>query len=177
MKRIVSQIIFFVLLAAVLAVIRNVAAPGGIEWVGHWSGMSPGSTDSTEVPLSAAPGDPPFLTFAEAVALHDNPDVIFVDARYPEEYEEGAIPGAVLLPFEAFDDYWPGAEPLLPKDRHLITYCSGDECELSLFLARLLKDMGYDRVSIFYGGARLWRDNGMSLDTLKAPVPGAQLEG
>lgn len=177
MKRAVSQIIFFVVLAAVLAVIRNVAAPGGIDWVGHWSGIDPPGADSAGVPLSAAPDDPPFLSFSQAVVLHDDPDVIFVDARYPEEYEEGTIPGSVLLPFEMFDEYWPSVEPLLPKDRPLVTYCSGDECELSLFLARLLRDMGYQNVSVFFGGARLWQESGMPLDTLPAPEPGAQLEG
>jgi rhodanese-related sulfurtransferase len=177
MNRTTSQILFFVILAAILAVIRNVAAPGGIDWVGHHSGISLVNGEEGEVPESASPDDPPFLTYEEAAAFFNDPDAVFLDARYPEEYEEGSIPGAVLLPFEEFDDYWPGVEPLLTPDQPIVTYCSGTECELSLFLARLLKDMGYEHVSIFYGGARLWERSGMPLDTVKAPPPGAVREG
>jgi len=181
MKRAIPQILFFVVLAVILGVVRNVAAPGGIEWVGNWTGIDPtaavGDDGTVEPPPSYEPAtDPPLVTPAEARQLHADPNVIFVDARYPEEYEEGSIPGAVLLPFEMFDDYWPGVEPVLPVERTIVTYCSGAECEMSIFLARLLRDYGYKDVRIFHGGARLWVEEGLPMDTLTAPPPGATPE-
>lgn len=176
MNRVVKQVMFFLIVAAALGLGRNVAGPDRIAWVGEWGTVKAAAGDSTALPASADADDPPFITLEEAVALHGDANVIFLDARYPEDYEEGCIPGALLLPFEEIDDYWYGVEARLPKDHHIVTYCSGDECELSLFLARYLRDEGYEHLSIFYGGARLWEENGMPMDTVKAPPPGAELE-
>ncbi len=173
MTRVCGQIIFFIIVAAILAIGRNTVAPGKIAWVGDWGKPAIAEGDSVIRPASAEPNDPPFLTFAQAKELFEDKDnVIFVDARYPEDYETGHIPGAVLLPFEMYDDYWPGVEPRLPKNKRIVTYCSGEECELSLFLARLLRDNGYTDVAIFYGGALKWQEHQMPLDTSKAPPPG-----
>lgn len=176
MNRVVRQIAFFLVVAAVLGLGRNVVGPGRIAWVGEWGTVKAAAGDSTALPASADTDDPPFITLEQAVALHGDSNVIFLDARYPEDYEEGAIAGAVLLPFEMLDDYWPGVEPRLPKDRHIVTYCSGDECELSLFLARYLRGEGYEHLSIFYDGARLWEEKGMPMDTVQAPPPGAEMD-
>jgi rhodanese-related sulfurtransferase len=108
----------------------------------------------------------------QAVTKHGDPGVIFVDARYPADYELGHIKGAVLLPFEQFDDYWSAVEERLPRDREIVTYCGGSDCELSLFLARLLRQKGYNRVSIFFGGAQKWQEQGMPMEKGPAPPPG-----
>lgn len=174
MKRLFAQILFFVITATVLAVGRNTIAPGRIAWVGEWSKPAVVEGDSIIRPASAEPNDPPFLTFAQArTHFEDKDNVIFVDARYAEDYQSGHIPGSICLPFELFDDYWPGVEPRLPRDKKIITYCSGEDCELSLFLARLLRDKGYNDVAIFYGGAVKWQENNMPMDTNAAPPPGA----
>ena len=72
-----------------------------------------------------------------------------------------------------FDDYWPGASTRLPPERPIVIYCSGSECELSLYLGRLLiEDYDFTDVSIFYGGSGMWADAALPMDTLKAPLPG-----
>jgi rhodanese-related sulfurtransferase len=173
MKRLFAQIMFFVITATVLAVGRNTVAPGKISWVGEWGKPTVVEGDSIIRPASADADDPPFLTFTQARAMFEDKDnVLFVDARYPEDFETGHIPGSILLPFEMFDDYWAGVEPRLPKDKKIVTYCSGEDCELSLFLARLLRDKGYNDVAIFYGGALKWQENRMPMDTAAAPPPG-----
>ena len=174
MNRLCAQIVFFIITATVLAVGRNTLAPGKIAWIWEWGKTAAVEGDSVIRPASAEPNDPPFLTFSQASALYDDSgNVIFVDARYAEDYETGHIPGSVLLPFELFDDYWAGVEPRLPKDKKIVTYCSGEDCELSLFLARILRDKGYPDIAIFYGGALKWQENHMPMDTSKAPPPGA----
>jgi len=173
MRRILGQVVFLTVLAAVLGAGRNLVAPGGIPWVGQWGASEAAAGDSIVPPPSAQPGDPPFLTLLQAVAKHADPSVIFVDARYPADYERGHISGAVLLPFEMFDDYWAGVEERLPRDREIVTYCEGSECELSLFLARLLRNKGYKNISIFFGGSQLWQERGMPMEKGPAPPPGA----
>lgn len=173
MSRLFAQIMFFIIVASVLAVGRNTVAPGKIAWVGQWGKSVVMEGDSIIRPASADPDDPPFLTFAQAKEMFEDKDnVLFVDARYPEDFEMGHIPGSVLLPFEMFDDYWAGVEPRLPEDKKIVTYCSGEDCELSLFLARVLRDKGYTQLFIFYGGALKWQENGMPLDKSPAPPPG-----
>ena len=173
MKRTFAQIAFFIVSAAILAVGRNTLAPGKIPWVGEWSKPAVSEGDSMPRPKSSQANDPPFLTFEEAKAMYGSPDVIFVDARYPEDYTAGHINGAMLLPFEMFDDYWPAVEQKMPKDKEIVTYCGGEDCELSLFLARWLRDKyGYKDVYIFFGGAVKWKEHNMPVDTSPAPPPG-----
>jgi rhodanese-related sulfurtransferase len=153
---------------------RNAVVPGGIEWVGDWAKQdsiaAAVSADPMAKPPSAQPDDPPFLSFNEALTKFDDPDVIFVDAREPVEYEAGHIKGAVLLPFDWLDDYWSDAVAQLSKDKEIVTYCSGAECELSLFLARYMRDEGYENISIFYGGWLQWMEEGAPI--AKGPPAG-----
>jgi rhodanese-related sulfurtransferase len=109
------------------------------------------------------------LNLAEASALYQNPEIVFLDARYPEEYARGHIERAMLLPVEAeeevFDAYWREIKPLLDTNTLIVTYCSGVECESSLFLARYLRDeLGYDSVMIFFGGWRRWEKAGLPVE-------------
>ena len=174
MKKAITQMLLLGFIAVILGVGRNVAAPGGIAWVGSWPHVSV-DTDSVVPPPSAQKDDPPLLTFADAQAKFEDPDVIFLDAREPEDYNAGHIARALSLPFEQLDTYWPEVEAKLPKDREIVTYCSGAECELSLFLARHLRQLGYEKVSIFYGGWLKWQNEKMPIDSAQASTqPAAQ---
>lgn len=170
MKRLISQVVFLVLAAAVFSVARNAVAPGGIDWVGDWeqrdSVLAAVAENPEALPPSAQPDDPPFLNLPQAQEKFES-GAIFIDAREPEEYTAGHIEGALRLPFERFDEYWPFVEPVIfdSKDKEFVTYCSGAECELSLFLARHLRTLGYNNVSIFFGGWSQWQENGGPIAT------------
>src|SRR3972149_4973184 len=71
------------------------------------------------------------------------------------------ISKALNLPFEEFEKYYPKVERLLTKDKNIITYCDGTECEASLFLARLLRDKGFKNLKIFFGGWTEWNKAGL----------------
>ncbi|HEX9750819.1 MAG TPA: rhodanese-like domain-containing protein [candidate division Zixibacteria bacterium] len=167
------QILFLLSAAVVLGLLRNAVAPGSIPWRGQWGPPQVAPGDSTGVPQSAQPDDPPFITLQKAAEMHADPNVVFIDARDPEDFEMGCIPGSILLPFEMFDDYWPAVSERLSQDRPIVAYCSGSECEASLMLARLLvQEHGYEHVYVFFGGATMWEDAGMPMDTIPAPPPG-----
>ena len=172
MKRLIAQVLFFVIAASLLGIARNAVAPNGVDWVGDWSQrdsvVAAVAEDPTALPPSAQADDPPMLTLPEAAALQGQPDVVFIDAREPEEFQAGHIPGAVNLPFDYFDEYYPIVEQEVPKDKHIVTYCSGAECELSLFLAREMRRMGYTNISIFFGGWGMWTDSGKSVESADA---------
>lgn len=92
------------------------------------------------------------LTAAQAKARMDSGDeVIILDVRTPEEYAQGHIPGAVLLPVTSIGS---DTAKLLPdKDAEILIYCrSGNRSRQA---TNMLVDMGYTAVYDF-GGINSW---------------------
>lgn len=117
-----------------------------------------------EFPPSYEPGDS-LLALEDAYNLFLNGDVIFIDARDPVEYEDGHIKGAINLPFDWWEDYWDEVRPLLDAEKEIVAYCGGQDCELSLFLARDLKRQGFERSYVFFGGWEKWINGGLPIET------------
>ena len=74
-------------------------------------------------------------------------DYIIVDARTEEEYAEGHIPGAILIPEYEIADR---AQSELPdKDQLILVYCrSGRRSKIA---SQALADLGYTNVKEFGG--------------------------
>ena len=88
------------------------------------------------------------ISGAEAKALMDSESgYIIIDARTQEEYDEGYIPGAVLIPEYEIADR---AEKELPdKDQLILVYCrSGRRSKIA---AEELVKLGYTNVKEFGG--------------------------
>ncbi len=89
-------------------------------------------------------------------------DVIFLDARRPARYREGHVPGAYSTSLEDEE----ALDELMPKLRNaaiVVVYCTGGDCEDSIFLARdLVYRHGLDRelIWIFEGGWNEWTTAG-----------------
>lgn len=92
------------------------------------------------------------ITADQAKALIDGGGVIILDVRTPEEFDQGHIKGALLLP-----DYEVGAKAatILPdKDAKILIYCrSGHRSALA---AKELIVMGYSDVLDFGGLQTDW---------------------
>jgi rhodanese-related sulfurtransferase len=162
-----KQFLLLGILSAVLGLGVNLFSPNKIPYVGEYRELSRG--DGPIIPPTAEPGDPPFMAISEAHLEHQQGTAIFVDARSEEEFLCGTIPGSVLIPFEYMPDgdlsvYFDSALAGAPKDQRIITYCSGEECDLSLHLARNLLDFGYTDVYIFFGGSREWENAGLEIE-------------
>ena len=88
------------------------------------------------------------ISGAEAKALMDSESgCIIIDARTQEEYDEGHIPGAILIPEYEIADR---AERELPdKDQLILVYCrSGRRSKIA---AEALVKLGYTNVKEFGG--------------------------
>ena len=88
------------------------------------------------------------ISGAEAKALMDSESgYIIIDARTQEEYDEGHIPGAILIPEYEIADR---AEKELPdKNRLILVYCrSGRRSKIA---AEELVKLGYTNVKEFGG--------------------------
>jgi len=158
----IRQAVLLTILALILAALSNTVLPNRIPYVGEWPSLA--GSDSVIVPPSAEEGDPPFISLDEAAALSQSSNVIFLDARDPEDYIYGRIAGALNLPFEMLDDYWDSVTLQMPKDKQYIAYCSGDECETSLLLGREMVYQGYEKVYVFFGGWREWERAGLPVE-------------
>ena len=93
------------------------------------------------------------ISGAEAKALMDSESgYIILDVREQDEYDEGHIPGAILIPYGEIADR---AEKELPdKDQLILVYCrSGRRSKIA---AEELVKLGYTNVKEF-GGIIDWK--------------------
>lgn len=140
------------LVAVVLALGVNRFRTDGIPLVVDWS---------PEARLKAATGDGMVIPLNEAVAFYDAREAVFVDARPPDIYAEGHIPGALNVPWQQVNDYLDKFfEKVTDTKTIVIAYCDGEACSLSEDLALMLSDMGYEKVKVLINGWTVWTQNG-----------------
>ena len=88
------------------------------------------------------------ITAEEAKQLMDSEEgYIILDVRAQEEYDEGHIPGAILIPHTEIDAR--AEEVLTDKDQLILVYCrSGRRSKLA---AEALVELGYTNIKEFGG--------------------------
>jgi rhodanese-related sulfurtransferase len=98
-----------------------------------------------------------------AIALHGDPEVVFVDLRDPRELErEGMIPGAFHAP-RGMLEFWidptsPYFKEVFGSKKRFVFYCqSGWRSALA---TRAVQEMGLAPVAHVAGGFRAWKDAG-----------------
>jgi len=101
------------------------------------------------------------------LAIVENPDLILIDVRTPEEVaNNGAIdaPNVVFVPLEEFvamQDEWPA-----DKDASIVTYCgSGHRSTIAM---TILWSYGYTNVQSLKGGFADWVDAGYPVVEVEA---------
>ncbi|MGA3217286.1 MAG: molybdopterin-synthase adenylyltransferase MoeB [Acidimicrobiales bacterium] len=83
-------------------------------------------------------------------------EALFLDVREPDEYAQGAVPGAVHLPRGMLELQVEGRVP--DKDRKIVVYCAGGT--RSALAAQSLGQLGYTEVVSMAGGFNKWKDEG-----------------
>jgi rhodanese-related sulfurtransferase len=106
---------------------------------------------------------PTFILFEEALGFFNSGEGLFVDARHEYDYKLGHIKGAVNLPLKEFDTHT-AVYAGWPKDKLLVVYCDGAECNSSVELAKKLSAAGFTNVKIFFGGWTEWQTNQKSTE-------------
>ena len=87
---------------------------------------------------------------------------IFHDVRSPEEYSQGHIKGAVLIPVTEISE----RISELPKDKPIIAYCDGSGCSRSGKAAIILMENGFEQVYDMIGrGVFEWQEKGYPFET------------
>jgi sulfur-carrier protein adenylyltransferase/sulfurtransferase len=93
---------------------------------------------------------------ATAEAQIGAPGTIVLDVREPDEYEQGALPGAIHIPRGHLESQIEGRLP--DREAPVVVYCAGGV--RSAFAARTLQELGYKDVVSMAGGFGRWKDEG-----------------
>ena len=140
---------------------------------GDWARTSRPCPDFCIQPMVPAPGVTP-VGELEILQFLQDPDVVVVDGRVRPNFEGGAIPGAINIPYtEAADRLGElGCEPdfegfLCEGDgvKSVALYCNGPWCGQSPAAARRMIAAGFPAEKIYYyrGGMQAWRMLGLTV--------------
>ena len=98
---------------------------------------------------------------AEADRRRQQPGTVVLDVREPDEYDQGALPGALHIPRGHLESQIEGR--VLDHDAPVVIYCAGGV--RSAFAAKTLHELGYTDVVSMAGGFGRWKDEGREWKT------------
>jgi rhodanese-related sulfurtransferase len=133
----------------------NLVRPERLPLIADWT---------LEGRLKAMFGKTAVISFEEAKQAFLSKNGAFLDARPVNEFRTAHIRGARNLPLQDFDEYFDQATADLDLESLIITYCDGEQCILSINLAKKLKDMGFKNVRILVNGWTLWNEHHLPLE-------------
>jgi sulfur-carrier protein adenylyltransferase/sulfurtransferase len=84
-----------------------------------------------------------------------------LDVREPDEYDQGAIPGAIHIPRGHLESQVESR--LLDRNAEVIIYCAAGV--RSAFAAKTMQELGYTNVASMAGGFGRWKDEGRAWKT------------
>jgi len=117
--------------------------------------------------LATAKGNIREITTEEAEAELARPGAVLLDVREPDEYEQGALAGAVHLPRGNLETSIEGRIP--DKAAHVLVMCAGGV--RSAFAADTMQQLGYTDVASVAGGFNRWKDEGRAWSAPRALSP------
>ncbi len=135
MKKIYSAILASIVIVAIIS--------------GCLSGTSP-SEKSRHVDVSVQQGK----------EMIDNGEVFILDVRTQEEYDEGHIMGATLIPLDELDRRLKE----LPQDKKILVYCRTGQ--RSLTASEKLENSGFTQIYNMKGGITEWKNAGYEVTIL-----------
>ena len=139
--------------SAAIGIVVNQVSPRGIPLF-----STTATADSPPAP--ALPKGMRGVDLPEARSSFDEHAALFLDARSPEDYAEGHVPGALSLPAYEFDGRFPDIADRVEEAQSIIVYCDGVECSDSIHVAERLVEYGFSHVAVFESGWRAWAESG-----------------
>ncbi len=135
MKKIYSAILASIVIVAIIS--------------GCLSGTSP-SEKARHVDVSVQQGK----------EMIDSGEVFILDVRTQEEYDEGHIMGATLIPLDELDSRLKE----LPQDKKILVYCRTGQ--RSLTASEKLENSGFTQIYNMKGGITEWKNAGYEVTIL-----------
>ncbi|MCX6568599.1 MAG: rhodanese-like domain-containing protein [Candidatus Aminicenantes bacterium] len=101
------------------------------------------------------------ITIQEAEDLWAAGEAAVFDARPERPFREGHVPRARNLPATGSKLKIPPDVLELQRERTLVVYCEGGDCQSSLALAKRLHDGGFKDIRVMTGGWEEWKKAGL----------------
>ena len=120
--------------------------------------------------IAAAEAEVVTVELADALKLHGDPDVVFVDVRVPRElWRDGAIAGALHCPRDMVE-FWvdpesPYAKPVFQQGKRYLFYCAAGDGWRSALSAQAAQVVGLEKAARVRGGFKGWREAGGPVET------------
>jgi len=93
---------------------------------------------------------------AAADEWRQRPGAVILDVREPDEFDQGALPGAIHIPRGHLESQIESKVP--GKDSPVLIYCAS--AVRSAFAAKTMQELGYTDVAHMLGGFNRWKDEG-----------------
>jgi rhodanese-related sulfurtransferase len=159
MTRSFAELIILMTFSVFIAFSLNALNPNGIPLFGQWDPdrglISGGGPCSSTADL---------IEDIDVMDIYLRSEAVFVDSRSSEDYISGHIPRSVSLPVGEFDWRIDDFLDRYPLDTPLLVYCSAPDCHDSTDLSAMLKEYGYQKVSIYYKGFSGWDSAGRPIE-------------
>ncbi|MFB3851530.1 MAG: rhodanese-like domain-containing protein [Acidobacteriota bacterium] len=145
MKHYFVQALVILVLGSIFGLVYNALSPSGIPLFA--------AQDTTVTGFKMMTTDEVMLYMKEKKI-----SIIVVDARSPEEYGLGHIPGAINIPDTDVENYYKKYQDKLKKAELIIVYCSGGSCGSSEEVASQLikKGIPASKVAVHQDGLPGW---------------------
>lgn len=145
MKHYFVQSLVILVLGSLFGLVYNALSPSGIPLFA--------AQDSTVTGFKVMTTDEVMLYMKEKKVA-----IIVVDARSPEEFGLGHIPGAINIPDTDVENYYNKYQDKIRKAELIIVYCSGGSCGSSEEVASQLikKGIPASRVAVHQDGLPGW---------------------
>jgi len=107
-------------------------------------------------PVKVAKEDLVDFAFIRKQVEKPDANVVLIDSRPLPRFQQGTIPGAINIPYTAWDKV---AAKLLPADKskQLVFFCQGVTCQLSPLSQRKAVGMGYKNTKVYHEGVPEWQ--------------------
>jgi rhodanese-related sulfurtransferase len=184
-KRVLQEALLVAVIGAILAFLANSLSPRGLKLTRDYDNRKPLAVTNALVTLNSTNAPSPAETLAadlqaqglqlarsnQVLKFFHDPGyqqglIAFLDARHPEDYEQGHIPKAYLFDYAHPEAYVAGVFPACQIALQVVVYCNGGQCEDSERAALFLRDLGIPREKLFVyaGGITEWRSNALPIE-------------
>jgi rhodanese-related sulfurtransferase/uncharacterized membrane protein YphA (DoxX/SURF4 family) len=151
--------------AVVLVVVASVAGVVGNKYSKHGVVLFPRPHKGLEI-----------VTTDRARLLHEQ-NTLFLDARSPDLFGEGHVPGAYNFDFYNSNAVYGAFASKYSKSTPMAVYCEGisgtrneDTCSTSRLLTEYLVQRGYSKVLLYEQGMEFWKKAGLPVETGSSPA-------
>ncbi|MEW6258940.1 MAG: rhodanese-like domain-containing protein [Thermodesulfobacteriota bacterium] len=133
----------------------NALRPDPFPWIGDYS---------EESRLTSPTGRKLAIPLDEAFLLYDRRQALFLDARNASDYAAGHIAGALNVPVSEGEERLLQVLDGVPDSTAIITYCDGNNCNLSKELAIMIEAFGFSTVHVLVNGWSVWKQAGYPIE-------------